>query len=153
MGGSDESPNTDGIHMDRCDGINIVDSTIKTGDDCISVGHGSRNVNIKRVTCGPGHGISIGSLGKRKGEKPVSGISVTNCTFLKTYTGIRIKTWPISNPGIVTNIRFEDLVMEDVRTPILIDQEYCPFPNRCGDEVYIYIYIYTTLSEQICISQ
>lgn len=127
--------------MGRCNGINIVDSTIRTGDDCISIGHGSRNVNIQRVICGPGHGISIGSLGKRKGEKPVSHVSVTNCTFLNTHNGVRIKTWPTSNTGIVDDVRFEDLVMHGVRIPILIDQEYCPH-NRCGNEVC------TTLKQQ-----
>ncbi|KAF7807615.1 Polygalacturonase [Senna tora] len=51
--------------------INIIDSFISTGDDCISLGDGSRKINVLRVTCGPGHGISIGSLGKFTYEEPV----------------------------------------------------------------------------------
>ena len=51
------SPNTDGIHMQSSTGISITNSMIKTGDDCISIGPGSKNLRIHRIACGPGHGI------------------------------------------------------------------------------------------------
>jgi len=51
------SPNTDGIHMQSSTGISITNSMIKTGDDCISIGPGSKNLRIQRIVCGPGHGI------------------------------------------------------------------------------------------------
>jgi len=28
-----------------------------SGDDCISIVHGSKNVEATKITCGPGHGI------------------------------------------------------------------------------------------------
>ncbi|TYJ38787.1 hypothetical protein E1A91_A04G017400v1 [Gossypium mustelinum] len=126
----DESPNTDGIHMGKSEGVNIIASDIKTGDDCISIGDGTKNMVIKEITCGPGHGISIGSLGKFQNEEPVEGIKISNCTITNTSNGARIKTWPGEHGGAVSEIHFEDITMNNVSSPILIDQQYCPW-NKC----------------------
>ncbi|KAI4378250.1 hypothetical protein MLD38_015754 [Melastoma candidum] len=124
------SLNTDGIHIGRSTGINITDIDIKTGDDCISFGDGSQQVYVSGVTCGPGHGISVGSLGKFQGEQPVTGLTVKNCTLTNTMNGVRVKTWPASISSMASNLRFEDIKMMNVGTPILIDQQYCPY-GRC----------------------
>ncbi|KAJ6673029.1 hypothetical protein OIU79_024637, partial [Salix purpurea] len=52
-----DSPNTDGIHLQHAKHIFIDHSRIMTGDDCISIGDGSSQINISRIACGPGHGI------------------------------------------------------------------------------------------------
>lgn len=54
---SGHSPNTDGIHVQLSSGVTILDTQIKTGDDCVSVGPGATNLWIENVACGPGHGI------------------------------------------------------------------------------------------------
>ncbi|KAI4363759.1 hypothetical protein MLD38_019934 [Melastoma candidum] len=124
------SLNTDGIHIGRSTGINITGIDIKTGDDCISFGDGSQQVYVSGVTCGPGHGISVGSLGKFQGEQPVTGLTVKNCTLTNTMNGVRVKTWPASISSLASNLHFEDIKMMNVGTPILIDQQYCPY-GRC----------------------
>jgi len=126
-----DSPNTDGLHLARSSNVYVTDSVIETGDDCISIGDESKEFHITNVKCGPGHGISIGSLGKYSGEKDVTGIYVKKCTFKNTENGVRIKTWPSTSIKLkVSELHFEDLTMDNVTHPITIDQEYCPW-NQC----------------------
>ncbi|KAJ0079433.1 hypothetical protein Patl1_24271 [Pistacia atlantica] len=100
-----DSHNTDGIHIGRSSGINIIDSFIKTG-----------------------------SLGKFEKEEPVFGVTVKNCTLTNTDNGVRIKTWPASTVNSASMIHFEDINMINVSNPILIDQVYCPW-NQCNTKV------------------
>ncbi|KAF9609706.1 hypothetical protein IFM89_017905 [Coptis chinensis] len=67
-----DSPNTDGIHIGISSSINIMHSTIGTGDDCISLSSGSKDIYIANLTCGPGHGIGVGSLGGLLNEQNYS---------------------------------------------------------------------------------
>lgn len=67
---------------------------------------------------------SVGSLGLRPDERDVIGIVVTNCTLTNTTNGARIKTWHNSPPTHASGIVFDDIVMNNVRNPIFIDQNY-----------------------------
>ncbi|KAK1396919.1 hypothetical protein POM88_006782 [Heracleum sosnowskyi] len=74
------SPNTDGINVSASNNVTVKNSYIGTGDDCIAVSGGSSFVNITGISCRPGHGISIGALGKG-GHDEVEEIHVRNCTL------------------------------------------------------------------------
>jgi len=122
-----DSPNTDGIHMGDSSGVTIVNTVIGVGDDCISIGPGTSKVNITGVTCGPGHGISIGSLGRYKDEKDVTDINVKDCTLKKTSNGLRIKAYEDAASVLTASkIHYENIKMEDSANPIIIDMKYCP---------------------------
>ncbi|CAI0380699.1 unnamed protein product [Linum tenue] len=125
------SPNTDGIHVGLSTLVSITNSTISTGDDCISMGPGARNVWIERVACGPGHGISIGSLGWTYQEPGVENVTVKTVNLTETTNGLRIKTWGRPSSGFVRDVLFQHAVMEGVQNPILIDQNYCPGNRNC----------------------
>nr|GLL24207.1 exopolygalacturonase clone GBGA483-like [Ipomoea trifida] len=126
----EDAPNTDGVHIGESSKVSILGASIKTGDDCVSLGDGVQDVHVEKVTCGPGHGLAIGSLGKYPNEKPVLGVTVKNCTLTGTTNGARIKTWPGSPVSSASNMHFEDIIMNNVTNPILIDQQYCPW-NQC----------------------
>ncbi|RWR83109.1 putative polygalacturonase [Cinnamomum micranthum f. kanehirae] len=92
----EDSPNTDGINLAESTGVQIYNCTIGTGDDCISFLNGTSNINISYITCGPGHGISIGSLGWDGTVGIVEKIHVSHSSFFGTLTGARIKTWQVT---------------------------------------------------------
>ncbi|KAG8497060.1 hypothetical protein CXB51_008351 [Gossypium anomalum] len=84
-----ESPNTDGIHIGRSDGVNVLNSEIKTGDDCVSIG-----------------------------DEPVDGVTVKNYTMTNTSNGVRIKSWPGAEPGTCSNIHFEDITVTNEESKV-----------------------------------
>lgn len=54
---------------------------------------------IHNVNCGPGHGISIGGLGKDGSRACVSNITVRDINMHNTMNGVRIKTWQVNIPS------------------------------------------------------
>ncbi|KMZ66280.1 hypothetical protein ZOSMA_2G02920 [Zostera marina] len=129
----EDSPNTDGIHIALSTNVEVTQTQIGTGDDCISIGPTNNGITITDVECGPGHGISVGSLGKYSSDKDVSNVLVKDCKITKTTNGVRIKTWEHSFPMTCRNFTFENIKMVDVSNPIIIDQHYCPTHN-CGQQ-------------------
>ncbi|XP_050369032.1 exopolygalacturonase-like [Argentina anserina] len=116
-----DSPNTDGIKIGNSSNIQIYDSVIATGDDCVAFLPESRNISVTHTHCGPGHGISLGSIS----GSSISDLNVTQCSFVGTQNGLRIKTTSPSQPGIVSTVKFEHIEMHKVHNPIVIDQQYC----------------------------
>ncbi|KAL5990752.1 hypothetical protein ACLOJK_011656 [Asimina triloba] len=125
------SPNTDGIHVQQSTGVTILGTNIKTGDDCISVGPGTTNLWAEHITCGPGHGISIGSLGRDLNEAGVQNVTVKTVVFQGADNGLRIKSWGRPSSGFVRGVVFQDAIMNNVQNPIIIDQNYCPDNKGC----------------------
>ncbi|XP_044501540.1 polygalacturonase At1g48100 [Mangifera indica] len=119
-----DSPNTDGIHVQNSQDVLIYSSNLACGDDCVSIQAGCSNIYIHDVKCGPGHGISIGGLGKDGSKACVSNITVRNVAMQNTLTGVRIKTWQ-GGSGSVQQVMFSNIQVSDVKTPIMIDQFYC----------------------------
>ncbi|CAN1842779.1 PG1 [Linum perenne] len=125
------SVNTDGIHLSRSQHITITDSTIGTGDDCVSMIDNLDTITIQNTKCGPSHGISIGSLGKYQKEGPVKNIFVRQCTIANSDNGIRIKSWPDKFATACSGIHFEDITLENVENPIT-----APSPVEISDVTF-----------------
>ncbi|KAL5540625.1 hypothetical protein UlMin_043200 [Ulmus minor] len=127
-----DSPNTDGIHLQNSQDVVIYSSNLACGDDCVSVQTGCSNVYIHNVNCGPGHGISIGGLGRDNSKACVSNVTVRDVKLQDTLTGVRIKTWQ-GGSGSVQNIMFSNIQVSEVKIPIMIDQFYCD-KSKCQNE-------------------
>ncbi|KAK4761305.1 hypothetical protein SAY87_006198 [Trapa incisa] len=130
------SLNTDGIHIQGSTRVTISGATLETGDDCISIGPGTRDTFMTNINGGPGHGISIGSLGWNMIEDGVKNVTLTNSVFSGSENGVRIKTWARSTTSFVKMVIFENLIMENVMNPIIIDQNYCPYYEGCPNQFY-----------------
>ncbi|XP_020870027.1 probable polygalacturonase At1g80170 isoform X1 [Arabidopsis lyrata subsp. lyrata] len=128
-----DSPNTDGIHITGSTNVILQDCKIGTGDDCVSIVNASSNIKMKNIYCGPGHGISIGSLGKDNTTGIVTQVVLDTALLRETTNGLRIKTYQ-GGSGYVQGIRFTNVEMQDVANPILIDQFYCDSPTTCQNQ-------------------
>ncbi|XP_049393549.1 probable polygalacturonase At1g80170 [Solanum stenotomum] len=128
-----DSPNTDAIHISSSTQVNVKDCTIGTGDDCISIVGNSSRIKVKNIVCGPGHGISIGSLGKSNSFSQVYNVHVNGASISNTENGVRIKTWQ-GGSGFVKKVSFENVWMENVSNPIIIDQYYCDSMKPCSNK-------------------
>ncbi|KAL8161763.1 hypothetical protein V2J09_013252 [Rumex salicifolius] len=123
---SGQSPNTDGIHVQKSTGVTILHTHVATGDDC----PGTKNLWIENFTCGPSHGISIGSLGKQSAENGVHTVTIKTVVFTWTTKGAR------ASSSFVRNVLFEHATMVNVQNPIIIDQHYCPGGKGCPNSVW-----------------
>lgn len=118
------APNTDGIDPSGWNFL-ITGCTIDTGDDNIAIkptatrAPGNKNYLIQDCTFGHGHGCSIGS-GTVGG---IEDVTVRNCTFDQTDSGIRIKSGR-DRGGLLQNITYENLKMTAVKNPIYIIDFY-----------------------------
>ncbi|XP_062184784.1 polygalacturonase At1g48100-like isoform X2 [Phragmites australis] len=119
-----DSRNTDGIHLQNTRDVEIRSTSIGCGDDCVSIQTGCSNIHMKNIICNPGHGISVGGLGKDNSLACVSDVVAESISVQNALYGVRIKTWQ-GGVGSVRNITFSNVRVSNVATPIIIDQFYC----------------------------
>lgn len=129
-----DAPNTDGIDVDSCSDVRIVDTIVDVGDDCVALKSGSgplgvaenrptRNVTISGCTFYGGHGgVVLGS----ETAGGIENVDVLNCRFVGTDRGIRMKSRR-GRGGVVQNISCRNLVMERVLAPLTVNLYY-----NCG---------------------
>ncbi len=126
-----DSPNTDGINPDSCRLVRISDCYISVGDDCITIKSGTehehpdryapcRDIAITNCTLERGHGgVVIGS----ETSGGVKNVVISNCVFIGTDRGIRIKSRR-GRGGTIEDIRVSNLVMDGVLCPFTMNLYY-----------------------------
>ncbi|XP_062232031.1 probable polygalacturonase At1g80170 [Phragmites australis] len=118
----EDSPNTNGVHLVDSYNVHVKDNLISTGDDCVSIVGNCTDVRLRAISCGPGHGISIGTLGENNSVDYVEKIKVDTLFISNAENGVRVRTTK-SGGGFARKVKFESIVMRNVTNPIIIDQE------------------------------
>lgn len=132
------SPNTDGLDPESCEDVEIVGVYFSLGDDCIAIKSGkiymgakykvpSKDLMIRQCCMRDGHGsITIGS----EMAAGVINLTVKDCLFLHTDRGLRIKTRRgRGKDAIIDNVVFENIKMDHVMTPFVINSFYFCDPD------------------------
>ena len=125
------SQNGDGIDIDSCENVIMVDSNLDCGDDGICVKSGKdedgrrrarpcRNIIIDNCTVYHGHGgFTVGS----EMSGGVENVRVSNCRFLGTDVGLRFKSRR-GRGGVVSNIFIDHIYMKDIVAEALLFDLY-----------------------------
>ena len=139
------SPNTDGCDPESCNNVDILGVNFSVGDDCIAIKSGkiymgrkykkpSQNFNIRNCSMNFGHGAIV--LGSEM-SGGIKDITVSQCLFNQTDRGLRIKTRRgRGKDAIIDGIVFENIQMDDVLTPLVINMFYFCDPD--GHTEYVY---------------
>ena len=134
-----DSPNTDGCNPESCDQVNVIGVNFSVGDDCIAIKSGkyeigmkyrqpTSNMTIRNCMMAYGHGgVVLGS----EMSGGIKNLTVTQCYFLKTDRGLRIKTRRgRGESAVLDGITFENIYMKDVLIPLTGNMFY----NRCDPD-------------------
>ncbi len=139
-----DSPNTDALNPESCKEVEILGIFFSVGDDCIAIKSGkiymgakfktpSENITIRQCCMRDGHGsVTIGS----EMAGGVRNVTVTDCLFIRTDRGLRIKTRRgRGQDAVIDNILFEHILMDGVMTPLAINCFYFCDPD--GHTTYV----------------
>lgn len=138
-------PNTDGLDPESCDKVDIVGCTFSVGDDCCAIKAGklymgttyktpANRHTLRNNLFQDGHGAIV--LGSEM-SGGVQNLTVSQCLFKHTDRGLRIKCRRGRGKyAIIDGVRFENIKMENVITPLVINMYYNCDPD--GHTEYVW---------------
>ena len=139
------SPNTDGINPQACKGVKIIGVHFSVGDDCIALKSGKmyigqkykqpcEDITIRNCLMQFGHGAIV--LGSEM-SGGIKNLKVERCYFDHTDRGLRIKTRRgRGNTAIIDGVEFNNIYMDNVLTPLVINMFYFCDPD--GKTEYVW---------------
>lgn len=128
-----DSPNTDGCDPESCTDVRIIGIDFSVGDDCIALKSGKielgrtykqpcERVIIRNCMMKYGHGAVVLGSEMSGGMKD---IEVSQCYFLDTDRGLRIKTRRgRGKDAVIDGITFNNIYMKGVLTPLVMNMYY-----------------------------
>ena len=131
-----EAPNTDGIDIESCRRVSVIDTDVFVGDDGIAIKSGSgedgirdnapaKDILIRNCTVKAAHGGAV--IGSETAAE-ISDVTVDGCVFDGTDRGIRIKTRR-GRGGLIHDLVFRNITMEANLCPFVINMYY-----KCGTD-------------------
>lgn len=132
------SPNTDGFDPESCRDVKVYGARFSVGDDCVAIKSGKlymgmkyqrpcEDVEIAWCAMLDGHGgVTVGS----ELAGGVRNVRVHHCFMRGNDRGLRIKTRRGRGKfAVADDIRFEDVRMEGVKAPLVINCLYFCDPD------------------------
>ena len=139
------APNTDGLDPESCKNVTIAGCKFSVGDDCCAIKSGKiymgktyktpadRHTLRNNLFC-DGHGAIV--LGSEM-SGGVTNLTVSQCLFRHTDRGLRIKTRRgRGKDAVIDGVEFENIKMQDVITPFVINMYYFCDPD--GKTEYVW---------------
>lgn len=132
------SHNTDGLDPESCTDVLVLGTYISVGDDCIAIKSGkiymaqkyqtpTSDMVVRQCCMRDGHGaVTVGS----EIAAGVCDVHITDCLFLNTDRGLRVKTRRGRGKlSVLDNISFENIDMDNVMTPFVVNSFYFCDPD------------------------
>lgn len=139
-----DSPNTDGFDPESCRNVLVAGVHFSLGDDCIAIKSGKlymgetyatpcESIEIAHCLMENGHGgVTIGS----EMAGGVKHVRVRDCVMRHTDRGLRVKTRRgRGENGVIDDIVFDNVAMEQVGTPFVVNCMYFCDPD--GHSEYV----------------
>ena len=133
-----DSPNTDGLDPESCDGVEIIGMVFSVGDDAIAIKSGKVYMGAKYNTPAINHTIrnckmSFAHGGVVLGSEMSGGVKnlkVERCFFEGTDRGLRIKTRRgRGKNAVIDGITFKNIKMDGVKAPFVMNMFYFCDPD------------------------
>lgn len=139
-----DAANTDGLNPESCRNIEIIGVHFSVGDDCIAIKSGkiymakkhfrpTSNLVIRNCLMEKGHGAVVFGSEISGGAENVT---VSQCAFIETDRGLRIKTRRGRGNKPIHNVKFDNIYMRGVKNAFVINMFYFCDPD--GKTEYVY---------------
>lgn len=138
------SPNTDGFDPESCEDVLVSGVHFSLGDDCIAIKSGklymgakhqtpTRHMEVSHCLMENGHGgVTVGS----EMAGGVMDVTIHDCLMRNTDRGLRVKSRRgRGKDGVIDNIVFDRVMMEQVGTPFVVNAMYFCDPDGRSEYV------------------
>lgn len=132
------SPNTDGTDPESCDDVRFIGIRYSVGDDAIAIKSGKIYMGMKYQTPATNHLVRNCLMEYAHGAMVlgsemaggVKDLTVSQCYFLHTDRGLRIKTRRGRGKyAVIDGVEFSNIRMDNVKAPLVMNMYYFCDPD------------------------